>query len=765
MNEENANARQLIAAVQTQNVPSTRDPYRAVALYGGSGENVQEPGLNPLYYWRILNRHKWLILSITAAFVVLGTVRTLMQTPLYSATVRLQIDRNVAKVVNNESVTPVEDDYNSDFMRTQYELLQGPTMATRVASALKLGNDVDFFKPREFSILGWLGGIVMPTAQPTNFSANGVDAAAGLILGNRAVRPVARSRLVDVTYSDPTPLRAQQIANAYADAFLASNLDKRFQANASAKTFLEDKIQQLKMRLEDSEKTLLDFAEKQQIVDVNDKSSIAENNLASANAALGNLIAERTKNEQLWRQVESSDAINLPQLLTNSAIDGLRAKRKALEIDYQDKLETFKPDYPGMIQIKNQIDEIDRQISNEVQAIKDSLKAGYESSLSQENELKARIETLKEESLDLQKRSIQYNIVKREVDTNRELYTSLLQRYKEVDVASGVGSNNVFVVERASLPGSPSSPQLLPAVLKALALGLGISFAAAYGLERLDDKIRSAEQVEEHLGLSILGIIPKVSSVEAELADPRSGLCEAYRSLCTSLQFVTENGLPRTLVVTSAMPAEGKSSTSLAISKHFATLGRKVLLIDADLRNASLHVKLRCNNSVGLSNYLTGACSPPNAMQTTGLPNLAFMASGPLPPNAADLLGGTRLHSLLSIGLEVFDLIVIDGPPVQGIADAVLLSNAAAATLFVISAGGPRTRIVTGALKRLQLSRGTLIGAVLTQCDSKTAYGYGYEYGYGYGHNYGKPASPKGLSISQADRKSQPQLTDAHGSS
>ena len=406
------------------------------------------------------------------------------------------------------------------------------------------------------------------------------------------MRPIAGSRLVDLDYSDPSPQRAQRIANAYADAFLASNLDKRFQANASAKIFLEDKIKQLKIRLEDSEKRQLAFAQEQQIVDVSDKASIAENNLAAANAALGTLISERTKNEQLWRQTEAADAINLPQLLSNGVIEGLRSKRKQLDIEYQQKSQIFQPAYPAMVQIKNQIDEIDRQLAAEIQTIKASLKAAYESSLAQEEEMKKRIETLKQEVLDLQKRSIQYNTLKREVDTNRELYTSLLQRYKEVDVASGVGANNMFVVDRALLPGSPSSPQLFRALRLALVLGLAAGFGVAYVLELLDDKIRSVEQLELISSLPTLGVIPNISDVEQELADPRSALCEAYRSLCTALQFATENGLPKTLSITSSGPSEGKSLTSLAIAKHFATLGRKVLLVDADLRNPSLHVKL-----------------------------------------------------------------------------------------------------------------------------------------------------------------------------
>ena len=226
--------------------------------------------------------------------------------------------------------------------------------------------------------------------------------------------------------------------------------------------------------------------------------------------------------------------------------------------------------------------------------------------------------------------------------------------------------------------------------------------------------------------------------------------------------------MPKTLVITSAGPGEGKSLTSLAIAKHFATIGRKVLLVDGDLRNPSLHIKLNRDNSVGLSNYLTGACSPPEAMQTTDIPNLAFMASGPLPPNAADLLGSARLVSLLSIGLEVFDLIVIDGPPVMGLADAQLLSSAAAATVFIVGAGKIRTGLIRGALKRLQLSRGSIVGAVLTSYDAKAAgYGYGYGYGYGsekgYGYGNGANASARGLSVrSPSGGKQQAQLTNAH---
>lgn len=751
-------------------LPANLDPYGTFVGYG-AGDAPSNLGIDFLEYWRTIYKRRWLILSILSAFVALGLVRTLMQTPLYMSTVRLQIDYQTAKVVEGGNVTADQNSYDYDFLKTQYELIQSRAMAERVASALKLGRDTDFFKPRGASLLGLFSGLGgsasgsaagnegpgnTPSTEPSNGPSD-ADAA-GIVVGNMQVRPVPGSRLVDVSYSDTNPGRAQRIANAYADAFIASNLDKRFEANAYAKTFLEDQIKQLKLRLEESEKGLLDFAQKEQIVEVNEKSSIAENNLAAANAALGNLASERIKNEQLWKQVASADAINLPQLLTNSVIDGLRGKRNVLVTEYQEKLETFKPSYPAMVQIDNKIKEIDRQLANEVKTIKASYKAAYESALSQETELEARIKTLRADVIDLQKRSIQYNILKREVDTNRGLYNGLLQRFKEVDIAGGVGANNIFIVDRGQLPGGPYAPSLSRSLLLSLMLGLGAGLGAAFFIEHLDDTVHSPEEIEKISGLASLGVIPKATaggSPEEALFDPRSAVSEAYRSLCTALQFSTDQGLPKTLLVTSASPGEGKSITSLAIARHFATMGMKVLVVDADLRNPSLHKKLGLDNSIGLSNYLTGGCTPPEAFQASPIANLAFMASGPLPPNAADLLGSARLHSLLSIGLEVFDLIVVDGPPVMGLADAMLLSNATSATVFVIAAGQARTGLVRGALRRLQIGRAPIIGTILTKYNAKAA-------GYGYGHSYGEYAYTYGGQLPASDKKNaNPQLSNS----
>jgi polysaccharide biosynthesis transport protein len=724
-------------------LPVRNDPYAQIGSYGGAPDNDGERGFNLSDYWRIVNKRRWLILSVIGLALVLGGLRTLMMTPMYTATVRLQIDRNVNKVVESGNIAPTESN-DFEFLKTQFELLQSRSISERVVSSLRLASDADFLKPQDFSIIQTLLGLVRDRSSEPVTQASQERKAALVVFENRAVRPVPGSRLVDVTYTDPAPDRARRVAMAIADAYIASNIDKRFEANSYAKTFLEDQSKQLKIRLEESEKALLDFAQREQIVVVTEKSSNAENNLASANAALGVLISERIKNEQLWRQVEQSSAINLPQLLTNTVIDGLRGRRNALNSEYQEKLETFKPEYPAMLQIKNKINEIDRQLTAEVLTIKASYKAAFEAAGQQETEMKARIDALKAEVLDLQQRGIQYNILKREVDTNRTLYESLLQRFKQVDIASGVGANNIFIVDKAEAPRTPSSPHLLRALLVALGLGLAAGLALAFILEKLDDTVSSTEDLERIGGLATLGIIPKVPdgrTIEAEIDDPRSMTSEAYRSLCTALQFSTDSGLPRALFVTSATPSEGKSSTAIAIARHFSNLGLRVLLVDADLRKPSLHHKLQTENGTGLSNYLTGACTPQEAMKATSNPNLSIITSGPLPPNSGELLAGARMASLLAFGSETFNLLVIDGPPVMGLADAPLLAGSGLATIFIVGAGQARTRSIRDALRRVQFSRGVVLGAVLTKFDSKAA-GYGYGYGDS-GYTYGdQPAAP-----------------------
>ena len=698
-------------------------------------------------YLQMIWKRRWLVSALALALSAIGTTRALMETPLYTSTVRIQIDREAARIVDSGGVAPAEA-ADGESLRTQYEILKSRSVAERVAAAIKAGDDADVQEPRQLSLLrlmkSWLGG--ESPAEPTALDApTREQRAAGIIADNTSVRPVPGSRLVDISVVDPLPERAARMANAYAEAYISQTIDKRFQSSAYAKTFLEDQSKQLQIRLQEAETALLNFSEAKQIIILSERSTIVESNLAAANAALSGLIADRIRNEQIWKQVEVHEGVDLPQFLANAVIQHLRSSRKALETEYQEKLETFKPSYPAMIEISSKMREIDRQLGAEIKTIKASLRGAYDASLQQEQQTRAQIETLRAEVLDLQRNLIRYNILKREVDTNRQLYNGLLQRLKEVEVAGGVGTNNVFIVDRARVAASPTSPNLSRAIGLWLTLGIGIGLGAAYLLELLDDVLHTAEQLEQITGLATLGLIPAAprhTTADAEIDDPRSPMLEAYRSVATSLQFSTDKGLPKTLLLASAGPGEGKSISALALSRHFAARGLRVLLVDADLRNPSLHERLRLGNDVGLSTYLAGACMPPDAMQATDIATLAFMPAGPLPPNAADLLASPRLHSLLTIGLEVFDLIVLDGPPVVDLADAQILASAATATVFIAGAGQARTGAVRAALRRLELARASVVGTVLTRYDGRLdSYGYGYGYGV-YGSSQGAEIAP-----------------------
>ena len=411
-------------------------------------------------------------------------------------------------------------------------------------------------------------------------------------------------------------------------------------------------------------------------------------------------------------------------------------QRATLMADYQNKLSTFKPAYPDMQRLKAQIDQIGQEIKSAADVIKQSLKARYESALQQEVLLKKKMDETKRGVLDTRNKEIQYNILKREADTNRTLYEGLLQQYKDAGVAGAVGTNNVAIIDRAQLPGGPFKPNLKKNLLKSLMLGLVAAALAIALFEILDDTFKSPEEIEEQLGLAVLGIIPfSDGNVLANVTGSSTPLGEAFRSFRTALQFSTDQGAPKSIVVTSSRPGEGKSTTALALAVNFAQLGMKVLLIDADLRNPSQHRNLKRNNGVGLANYLAGGAMPGSIFQETDVDGLYFMPSGPLPPNPAELLAGPKMMSLLSMASEKVDTVIIDSPPVMGLADAPLLASMASGTLLVVATADTRRGVVKAALKRLHFARARMVGAVMNKCDFRHA-SYGYGYGYGYGSGY-----------------------------
>lgn len=675
---------------------------------------ADEP-IDLISYWRVLVNQWPIVAGAILLAVVAGVVLTLMSTPIFRATTTLQIDREALKVVEFEGdQRPVESGSGTDFFQTQYELLRSRALAARVVAgqpgAAKGGDEAVLVNERRGQI--------------------------NTLLGQLTVEPVRNSRLVRVHVDTPDPTRAARLANGVADAFIASNLDRRFEASAYAKGYLEDRLAQLKGKLEDSERELVRFAQAERIVNGADGQSLSGQNLAELNTSLGQAQAQRIRAEARWRQASGGKALP-SDMLTNSIMHTLQERKATLAAQYQENLKVFKPAFPSMLQLKSQVDEVDRQIAAELVGIRASVRAEYDAALGQEQLLAGKMGSVRGEELDLQSRSIRYNILKREVDTNRQLYDALLQRYKEVGVAGGVSTNNISVVDRAEVPTRPFKPSLSRNVALGLLAGLLLGIAAAFLREHFDDSLRNPEQLEALFGLSVLGTVPMLrgqAPVQAS-QDLRSAFAESYRSIRTALQFSTDDGVPHTLLVTSATPGEGKTTTALLLARNFAQLGQRVLLVDADLRNPSVHKLVNLGAEEGLSNYLSGA-TPLDAVLQPVDDYLSVVRSGPLPPNPVELLSSPRMHALLQQASERYDQVIIDGPPIMGLADAAILSNLADGTLLMVAAGKTRRGVLRAALKRLTGARARVLGGVLTMFDHRrAAYGYG-DSGYDY-YTYG----------------------------
>lgn len=704
--------------------------------------DAEKPAFDLGAYWRLALKHRIPIIGCFLAVLGIGAALTLLMTPIYTASATLQIDREAARVFNAEDVTPRESiSQGEDFYQTQYGLLRSRSLAERVVESLGLASSDAALESL---------GVTAP--EPTGSAAAQAERRRNLALTavrkGLGVAPVRGSRLVAITFDNPDPVVAARVANGFAENYIQANLDRKYESSSYAREFLEERIAQTKTRLEEAERQLVAYATNQQIINVGDTAegatnggtgqSLTSNNLVALNRSLAEVRAERVAAEERWRSARSTPLMTLPEVLQNSSIQRLNEQRATLEAEYQQKLSLYQPDYPEMVRLKAQIDEIQGQTQALANNIRASIQSQYNIAANQEQSLNAQVNALKGDVLDLRDRSIQYNILQRELDTTRTLYEGLLQRYKEVGITGDITANNISIVDRAVAPNKPSKPDLLINLALAALAGLGLGVAVAFAIEALDETVASPDDVEKKLGVSVLGVVPllaKGESTAEAMADIRSGFSEAYYSLRTALQFSTPDGAPASLLVSSARPAEGKSTTAYAVALNLARVGKRVLLVDGDLRNPSMHRVVGVDNERGMSNLLSGSAELAAVVQRTRQEQLFFIPCGPLPPNPAELWGSDRVRAFLADAAENFDHVVIDGPPVLGFADAPLLAASVGGVIFVLESRGTRRGQARGALRRLQMGRAHLLGAVLTKFNTKaTAYG-GYDYAYDY--NYG----------------------------
>lgn len=708
------------------------DPYRtpgAVASNeGGSTQILDLPTL-----LRIALEWRWLIAAAVAVGLAAAVVSTLLTTPRYRAWVILQVNPPTVAILDTEHSDSNNTKFSSeDFVATQVGLLSSRSLAERVAQDLNLASNPAFVPAR---------------ADP----AKRLQIATGKVAQNLEVIPPESGELIRYSYSSESPQLAAQVANAIADAFISSSLQRNYDASSYARNFLERQIAKTRGELENSERQLVQYAQAQGIINTSggaadssdgsapgsDASSPQGESLVQLNQALSDATAKRIAAQGAYQAALGSGVTSQE----TSSTQPLQQELAALQAQYQEKRTYLKPDHPEMISLRSQIDELQRQITKDESQVNssriNSLRADYLAAASAERSLQAKVAQLKGQVLNLRGRSIQYAILQRDVDTNRALYNALLQRYKEVGVAGGIGTAPVSIVDHADVPASPYKPNLFFNMLMGVALGLIAGMGFAVVLEYLSDTIKTREDIRKKLGIPCLGSIPRRSGKDfllRDLTDPGSALSEAYSTVVASLQFSTESGVPKVILASSARSGEGKSSSVLALAQNFARRGKSVLLIDCDLRKPAFKA---ASEDIGLTKLLTNDDPIATHVSPTQYDNLWLLGAGPLPPNPADLLSTGRFQAILREAADQFDMVLIDAPPVLGLADSSLLAAICENVIFVVESGKTRRSAAVEAIGRLRRSGAHVLGAILSKsAEERRGYGYGYAYGYGYG-NYG----------------------------
>ncbi len=685
-------------------------------------------------------RKRWkFVVSFIIAAVLIGIIATLRATPIYQATATLRIDGNGTDILNVQKTDPNAWVDEERAVNTEIEMIRSRGLAERVVKKLNLAGDNGFFEKVNLKDVG--GG-----GTPQQIRARREAAAIGTLLGNLNVQPKKETRIVSVTFESPDPELSARIANAYVAAAVQADQERAFGTTQFAREFLENRLAQTKAKLEGSEREMIDYARRANLVDISSVRKKADDpvypsmgisNLVSLNEAYSGAHSKRIELEAQWQQATSGSTAAKSLLFDSGAVQALIGSRAGISAEYESLSATRTPGHPEMKRLRAKLQEIDRSLNREIVNSKESIKARYEVARRQEQALSAEVSRLTTSSLDEQDRNVQLGILKREVDTNRTFYDALLQRYKEVSAASGSYSNPILLIDPAEAPGSPIRPRPLLNFTIALGLGVALSMLTIFLLEQFDDSVRSPAHLSEKLGLALIGVVPRSGTeldLKDDILDRKAQTAEAYMSVRTTLNFTTPAGSPTPLLITSTKPAEGKSSTAISTALSYARSGARVLLIDGDLRKPSLHRTLLLENAAGFSELLSNQKLMHEVVRSAFEDRLSIITSGTIPPDPVSLLSGSRLQHVLREAQKGFDMIIIDGPPVMGLADAPLIASACKAILFVVQAGG-RTSQQKIALSRMAVTNTPIIGAVLTKFDSK-AEGFGNEYSYAYNSKY-----------------------------
>ncbi|MEE9328213.1 MAG: polysaccharide biosynthesis tyrosine autokinase [Cocleimonas sp.] len=638
------------------------------------GANYAENEISLLDILGILKKRKLTIIVTLLTTVGIALAFTLSAKSTYRANAIIQIEREGAEIVSFGKTNKPNGSFSSEndpFFRTRYEMLKGRVIAQKVI------NELDLFES------------LAPSKKKTTSNASSVPIDYTQIFSkNLLVQPIDGTHLVEIYYEAPSAVEAKNVVFSLLDNFIRLQIESKSQTGEYAKEFLGTQLQDAKIRLQSSEKALVNFANSKGILGIDEKQTRQVKKLENLDDALVKAKINRIEAESLYLQIQKSGSVSA--LLNNTVINSLKSRLVQFEGEHLALLKSFKPNHPRVENLQNQIKSIRSKLKQEKRNIQRSMKANFLAAKKQEESINDELSRFNQEVNGLQNNSVDYNSLKREVESNRKIVNNLSQRHEEVNVASAANISSITVVEPAVTPINRYRPKpklnIMLGLLSGLILGLGFAFLR----ESLDKTIRSAEDLARISGFPVLGKIPSVKSPakkELEMitsTDPNSPVAEAYRVLATNIRLLLDKQEERILLVTSVNPGEGKSISATNIACTYAQMGKKVLIIDADIRHASLHETLGLDNKRGLTHYLKGESDLVGITQPVmGIQGLFGISAGDSKVDPVSLLSHERMSFLTSQGGTIFDYVIIDAPAVAGYADTLVLSSLATSTLIV----------------------------------------------------------------------------------
>src|SRR6202167_3347475 len=749
--------------VQADN-PAVREMQPASASLGkkmGSPVYAELPAQQSKLgeYIRVLRKRKWTVLSCLITIFSLVPIASLKMTPVYEASGSIAINKPDSGLVNfNNSPTFSVDYYDPTEMETEVKILQSDLLALQVVKELALDRRPEF------------GGQTAALPSTLDLAPDPLQADTGrttsllsAFRGSLKVALAPNTHIIEVHYRSPDKELAANVVNTLMTTYTENNFKSRFDSTMQASDWLSKQLVDLQMKVETSQEKLVRYQKEHEILGIDDKQNITTAKLDELNKALTAAESERMDKESVYRLVQAGDTDTIASAATaldsagagtssaSSLLESLRAREADLKIQAADLHTQFGPAYPKLAQINNQLKEIDIQLLVETKKVASKIKGQYTAAVQRETMLHDALEKQKQEANKLNESAIEYSLLKRDLDTNRQLYEGLLEKLKEAGVSAGLRSNNFRIVDVARVPTGPIEPNIPRNLAFAFLLGLTSGVGLAFLLDGLDNTVRTSEQAQMISGLPPLGMIPLPSKTARDGANPKrliiatssreavetvaqarphSQMAESYRALRTSLLLTNLRAPPKVIMITSALPQEGKTTTSMNIALVLAQKGIRVLLIDADLRRPSIHKILGMGPRSGLSNVLTGSATLQQTITRSSiLPNLSILPAGTPPPNPAELLASANMRDVLEELRGQYDHIVVDTPPTLSVTDAVVLSPRADAIVLVIRSGQTTKQALRRSRDILMQVNAKVSGVLLNAVDlSSPDYYYYYEY-------------------------------------